>query len=321
MHEISVGSNDSGQRLDKFLKKYLSRASAGFIYSGIRKGNIKLNGRRARPHVLLKSGDTLQLFFNLSDVTGERMQGTVPKAGMDFAVAYEDKNIIIGDKPPGLLSHPDGSKAETLTGQILYYLYKKKEYDPRKEKTFSPAICNRLDRNTGGLVIAAKNFKALQDINKMIRERWIARYYRLIVKGHVKEAMKVSAYLVKDNRTNRVEVSGKPMIGSSRIETFIEPLEYGEGGYTLIEVKLGTGRTHQIRAHLAHLGFPVLGDKKYGDSKAKDLLRGKFGLKHQFLYAHRLVFERVTPFFGYLEGETVEVSLPTELRLIKERIF
>ncbi len=321
LEEVCIDINDSGQRLDKFLKKYLPRASAGFIYRCIRKGNIKLNGGRAKPHEILARGDTLQLFFDTSDMERERIQRGVPRAGKDFSIAYEDKNLLIVEKPPGLLSHPDGSNVETLTEQMIYYLYRNKEYYPAKEKTFIPAICNRLDRNTGGLVIAAKNFKTLQDISKMIRERWIARYYWLIVKGHFKEAAEASAYLIKNSRTNRVKIRERQAKGSGKIETFVKPLAYSQRGFTLLEVELGTGRTHQIRAQLAHLGFPIVGDRKYGDRGINDMFGREFDLKHQFLYAHRLNFEEVTPFLGYMKGRTVEVPLPTKLRQIKEGLF
>ncbi len=321
VQKIIVGKNDSGQRLDKFLKKYMPRASAGFIYRSIRKKNIRLNGKRAQPSTILAEGDMLQVFFHLGDMVSDTTQRPVPRTGMDFSVVYQDKNILIVDKPPGLLSHPDGGQGETLTGQVLYYLYKSAEYHPAGEKTFAPALCNRLDRNTGGLTIAAKNFSALQDMNRMIRERWVARYYKLIVTGHIKDITDISAYLVKDSQANRVRVTDERTEGSARIDTFIRPLKHGPGGYTLLEVRLGTGKTHQIRAQLAHIGHPVIGDTKYGDREANRILRRDFGLKHQFLYAYRLVFERVTPLFGYLEGVEVTVPLPPELKRIEQQLF
>ncbi|MDD2574242.1 MAG: RluA family pseudouridine synthase [Bacillota bacterium] len=321
MQEVLIGKNDSGQRLDKFLKKYMPLASAGFIYSSIRKKKIRLNGRRAQPSQILEEGDALQIFFDTGDMVREMPQGFVLKTAIEFSAVYQDENILIVDKPPGLLSHPDGGQGTTLTDQILYYLYKCKEYNPAGEKTFIPAICNRLDRNTGGLTIAAKNFNALQDMNYMIRERWVARYYKLVVAGLIEEALEVSAYLVKDRRTNKVRVLDQWMEGSDRIETCIRPLKRSPQGYTLVEVRLGTGKTHQIRAQLAHIGHPVIGDTKYGDREANHIFKRDFGLKHQFLYAYRLVFERATPLLKHLEGRSVAVPLPPELRRIRQELF
>jgi len=319
--EIRIGRNDSGQRADKFLKKYMPKASAGFIYGSIRKKNITLNGKGFKPSTVLSEGDILQFYINNGNMGKERPLPAMLKTGQDFSVVYQDENIIIVDKPAGLLSQPDGRSTDTLVEQILYYLYKNKEYNPYAENTFTPAICNRLDRNTGGLVIAAKNFAALQDMNLMVRERWVERYYKLIVAGRVQDAAKVSAYLVKDKRTNKVKVTDKRMEGSERIETHIKPLQQSPRGYTLLEVRLITGKTHQIRAHLAHIGHPVIGDTKYGNNEANRLFKKDFGLEYQFLYAYRLVFKRVTPLFKYLEGAEVTVPLPKALESIEKGLF
>lgn len=321
VQEIFIGINDSGQRLDKFLKKYLPGASAGFIYKGIRKKNIKINGQRTKPSTILAEGDVLQVFFDIENVVEKMSEKAVPETRMDFDIPYQDKNILIANKPPGLLSHPDGGMAETLTEQILFYLYKNGEYDPLDENTFIPAICNRLDRNTGGLVIAAKNFSALQNMNQMIRERSISRYYRLIVKGRVEGDTKISAYLTKDRRANKVIIKEQETEGSEKIDTHISPLKYSQRGYTLAEAKLGTGKTHQIRAQFAYMGWPIIGDAKYGDKDTNYVLRKEFGLRHQFLYGYRLIFERTTPHFAYLKGISVEAPLPTELMRIEKKLF
>ena len=321
MREILIGKNDSGQRADKFLKKFMPRASAGFIYGSIRKKKIKLNGRGFKPSTVLSEGDVLQFYVDGEGMGRDGPHLLAPEEEQDFSVVYQDQNIIIVDKPPGLLSQPDGRQSGTLVGQVAYYLYKNKEYDPSYENTFAPAICNRLDRNTGGLVIAAKNFGALRDMNLMIRERWVERYYKLVVAGIIDKPLDISAYLVKDGRTNRVRVEDRWSEGSDRIETYIKPLKHSPRGYTLLEAGLFTGKTHQIRAHLAHIGHPLVGDTKYGDGEINEFFRKDFGLRHQFLYAYRLVFKRTTPLFKYLEGMEVKVLLPEKLRSIEQELF
>lgn len=321
LKEITIGKNDSGQRIDKFLKKFMPHASAGFIYRNLRTKKIKLNGQRAQPSTILSEEDRLEFYLHTEDMVRPTPQDSLQKTSIDFSVVYQDSNIMVADKPAGLLSHPDGGQAKTLTDQILYYLYSNKEYNPSRENTFAPAICNRLDRNTGGLIIAAKNFSALQDINLMIRERWVERYYKLIVAGHVQNSSEVFAYLVKDRQNNKVKISKDWAPGSQKIHTYYKPLKYSQRGYTLLEVRLGTGKTHQIRAHLGHIGHPVAGDVKYGDDKINRLFRKNFGLTHQFLYAYRLVFERTTPLFEYLKGMQLTVQLPSELRRIEEQLF
>jgi 23S rRNA pseudouridine955/2504/2580 synthase len=321
MREVSIGKNDSGQRADKFLKKFMPDASAGFIYGSMRRKKIRLNGKRLKPSTILSEGDVLQFYMDGEDFGRDRQSLAAPAARQPFPVAYQDGNILIADKPAGLLSHPDGRKNGTLADWVVYYLYENGEYNPREENTFTPAICNRLDRNTGGLVIAAKNFAALQDMNLMIRERWVERYYKLVVTGIIDKPLDISAYLVKDGRTNRVKVEDRWSEGGDRIETHIKPLRHSPRGYTLLEAGLFTGKTHQIRAHLAHIGHPLVGDTKYGDGEINEFFRKDFGLRHQFLYAYRLVFKRTTPLFKYLEGMEVKVLLPEKLRSIEQELF
>ena len=321
MREVRIGKNDSGQRADKFLKKFMPDASAGFIYGSLRKKKIRLNGKSLKPSTILSEGDVLQFYMDDEEFGRDRRPLSVSGARQPFPVVYQDGNILIVDKPAGLLSHPDSRQAGTLADWIVYYLYENGEYNPQEENTFTPAICNRLDRNTGGLVIAAKNFAALQDMNLMIRERWVERYYKLVVVGRIDEPLDISAYLIKDERTNKVRVEDRWSEGSDRIETYIKPLKHSPRGYTLLEARLFTGKTHQIRAHLAHIGHPVVGDAKYGDGEINRLFRRNFGLRHQFLYAYRLVFKRTTPLFKYLEGMEVEAPLPDKLRRIEEELF
>jgi 23S rRNA pseudouridine955/2504/2580 synthase len=310
MEQIKIGKNDEGQRADKFLKKYLSRASAGFIYRMIRKKQILINGGRLQPSDILSEGDILQLNF-LVDGLSRNIEGNVPdKAGMDFSVAYEDKNILVADKPAGLLSHPDGSRRQTLIDQILFYLYKKGEYDPKAENSFVPALCNRLDRNTGGLVICAKNFRALQDINDMIHNRQIQKYYMAVVKGTVTVQREITGYLSKDGLTNKVRITNDREQRGKEIFTRYRPLKPSSQGYTLLEVELITGRPHQIRAHLAAEGLPIIGDEKYGDRTVNLYFKQRYGLNGQLLFAYRIKFGRGASQVAYLEGREVNTMPP-----------
>ena len=321
MKEKTVGKNDSGQRVDRFLKKFMPHAAAGFIYKSIRTKRIKLNGQRTKPSAILAEGDKLQLYLDAQDLGRGSSKKVIRKTGMEFSTVYQDENIMVVNKPPGLLSHPDGGQTEALAEQVLYYLYTSGQYDPRRENTFVPAICNRLDRNTGGLVIAAKNFAALQDMNLMIRKGWVERYYKLVVAGHVENSSEALAYLVKDKKTNRVRITSEKVEGSSRIHTYYRPLKHSRRGFTLLEARLGTGKTHQIRAHLAYLGHPVAGDAKYGDKAVNRLLGKDFGLTHQFLYAYRIEFKRTTSLFSYLDAMKFFAPLPQELKSIEEKLF
>jgi 23S rRNA pseudouridine955/2504/2580 synthase len=184
-----------------------------------------------------------------------------------------------------------------------------------------PALCNRLDRNTGGLVIAAKNFQALRDMNCMIREKWVDKYYKSIVKGTINEESRIEGFLAKDESTNTVKIFDEQVEGSKEICTLYKPLKLNSQGFTLLEIKLITGKPHQIRAHLAYSGYPIVGDYKYGDRMVNRNFRESYGLKSQFLYAHRLIFSETTEFFEYLKGMEIRTELPHELEIIEEDLF
>lgn len=321
MEEIRIGKNDSGQRADKFLKKFLSKAPAGFIYKMVRKKKIKLNKCRMMPSEILKEGDTIQFYF-----APETLKKFIPKiqvteTGMDFNIAYQDKNILVVDKPAGLLSHSDREKEETLIDQVIYYLYRSGEYNPYSEKSFVPALCNRLDRNTGGLVLAAKNFSALQDMNYMIKEKWVEKYYITVVAGKMDSEKYVQGFLVKDKSTNRVKIINHPAEGCKEIKTSFTPVKYSDRGYTMLNVQLITGKPHQIRAHLAYTGYPLVGDNKYGNRKVNEFFKNIYNLRYQLLYANRITFKNTTPIFEYLRGKTITHEPPIELIKIIKDIF
>lgn len=312
MEEIRVGRNDSGQRLDKFLKKYFDGIPAGLIYKMLRKKTVKLNRQRVHPSHILAEGDVIQVYAELDNARNPRPDTAVPQTAVGFGVAYEDENIIVADKPPGLLSHPDKRGQESLVDQVIFYLSTRGEYSPDREQTFAPALCNRLDRNTGGLVIAAKNLRALQEMNHMIREKWVGKYYKAIVKGIINRAGSMKGLLKKEESSNTVRVYNDGGEGGKRIHTEYRPLQTSGEGFTLLEIKLITGRPHQIRAHLAYYGHPIAGDPKYGDKMVNTRFRNDFGIGWQLLYADKLVFERTTPFFSYLQGQIVTAGLPAD---------
>ena len=308
MRELTIGKNDAGQRLDKFLSKTLYRMPDSLMYRYIRQKKVKVNRKRAEGNTRLCEGDIVQLFikdeFFIRSENSSSSYGFSPK----ISVVYEDENIIVCDKRPGVLVHPDssGDDRNTLLLHIKAYLFQKGEYDPEDEQSFAPSLCNRIDRNTGGLVIAAKNAAALREINRIIRDDLINKYYLCIVHGTFsKKSDTVESYLLKDHEKNRVAISDKPSAGWKKIITEYRCLETSDD-LSLLEVNLLTGRTHQIRAHLAHIGHPLLGDGKYGNNRDD---RSK-GFKYQALYSYRIVFKNITGELSYLSNK--EISVPIE---------
>ncbi|MBQ9736065.1 MAG: RluA family pseudouridine synthase [Clostridia bacterium] len=312
MRELTVRRNDAGQRLDKFLSKALPSLPPALLYKSVRLKKIKVNRRRAEGKQMLVEGDTIQLF--LKDEFFEGSEGAATKNALasihvNLSVVYEDENVLLVSKRPGVAVHEDkDGNANTLILHIQAYLYQKGEYDPDAEHSFAPALCNRIDRNTGGIVIAAKNAEALRILNDAIRRRVIDKFYLCAVHGVPKprEAL-LSGYLLKDEASNTVRVFDKnPPRGAKEIKTRYRTLAVKDG-FALLEVELLTGRTHQIRAHLAHVGHPLLGDGKYGENKA-DRARG---YKHQALTSYRLRFsfpEGEEHALSYLRGKTVTLG-------------
>ena len=307
MQEFIITGNDAGQRLDRFLGKAAPLLPASLMQKGIRTKNIKVNGKRAERGQRLCDGDVVRLY--LDDRYFEKpapdsgwKKVTAPK----LHVVYEDSQILLVDKRPGIAVHPhDGAEyGRTLIDQIQAYLYAQGEWDPKQEHAFAPALCNRIDRNTGGIVIAAKTAMALRVMNQKIRDRELGKYYLAIVKGAPRPAQGVlKGYLFKDAVKNRVYVTDQPQGGSKTAQTKYRTLA-SSNGLSLVECELITGRTHQIRAQFAHAGCPLLGDGKYG-TLGKNAPR-----KYQALYAYRLEFRFTTPAEGleYLNGASFRVD-------------
>lgn len=300
MREFQINSNEAGQRFDKYLKKLLADAPNSFVYKMLRKKNITLNGKKADGTEKLAKGDTVKLF--LSDETFDKFAGKQGAAAANvlpcglkvLPVIYEDEDILIVNKPSGMLSQKAKPTDVSANEHIISYLIEKGELKEEMMRTFKPSICNRLDRNTSGLLIAGKTLRGLQKMSQTLRERTVKKYYRCIVKGEVNEASYIKGWLAKDERSNKVTIrADKPQIDTGDsflpIETEYIPL-WATHGYSELEVHLITGRSHQIRAHLASIGHPIVGDRKYGDKNVNEHFRKELQIDSQMLHAYRMVF-------------------------------
>ncbi|MBO4941651.1 MAG: RluA family pseudouridine synthase [Clostridia bacterium] len=295
MKKIVAGPNDAGQRLDKFLAKLLKTASMGMIYKWLRKKRVKVNGKKQEISYVLNVGDVLELYVNDEFFENEKKEQAFEFEEGILCIAYEDENILVADKPSGVAVH--GEKG-CLLDSITAYLVKKGEFSPEKEHTFAPALCNRIDKNTSGLVIAAKNAKALRIINEKIRDREINKYYLLRAENpeRLEKSGKIAGYTVKNEKERKVYFFKKEMPNSKYCETLFRKLD--DDG--VFEVQLLTGRTHQIRASFASKGCPLIGDVKYG---AKKNGRKDF----QQLRAYKIEFDFRTPAgeLDYLDGKVI----------------
>ena len=287
MKELTIGTNDAGQRLDRFLAKAVPLLPASLAQKYIRLKRIKRNGARAQRDTRLEAGDLLQLYINDEFFDTPREDNAyLTVAAPKLNIVYEDENILLVDKRPGLAVHPhDGAEyGRTLIDQIQAYLYQKHEWRPREENAFTPALCNRIDRNTGGIVIAAKTAEALRVMNQKIKDRELDKRYLAIVEGTPKPREgSLKGYLFKDAVKNRVFVTDGPKPGAKTCQTNYKVLD-SRNGLSLVECELITGRTHQIRAQFAHAGHPLLGDGKYGK------LDKRFDRTYQALYSYKLTF-------------------------------
>ena len=323
MQELHVTANEAGQRLDKLLAKFLNQAPKSFLYKMMRKKNIVLNGKKCTGNEKLKQGDSIKLFF--SDETMEKFSAgtyvTPKKEKINMLpIIYEDEQVLLMNKPVGVLSQKAKDSDVSAVEILINYLIETNQLSKEQFRTFHPSICNRLDRNTSGILVAGKTLPALQEMNRFFKERTIAKYYRCLVKGRViKNEDYIKGYLVKDRKTNKVSITKKETEEGVPIETEYCVIQSNDE-VSLLEVHLITGKTHQIRAHLASIGHPIIGDYKYGDKQINEMYRQEYGLKSQLLHAYRLEMPSSDGSLAYLNDKKFVAELPDKfIKICKDK--
>lgn len=309
MKQFLIEENEAGQRFDKYLAKLLKDAPKSFFYKMLRKKNITLNGKKATGSEKLQKGDEIRLF--LSDETFEKFSGSTETSYPEYPldILYEDADILLINKPAGMLSQPADGSEPSLVEYLIGYLLKNGSLTPEALKTFRPSVCNRLDRNTSGIVAAGKSLAGLQELSRLFHDRTLHKDYLCLADGVLKDKNYVKGYLHKDTKCNKVIVSAREAPGSLPIETEYTPLG-NNGQLTLLKVRLITGRSHQIRAHLASIGHPIIGDGKYGRETINKKYRERSRLKYQLLHAYQLQFPALFGKLKPLSGRTFTADVP-----------
>lgn len=319
MKLVIVNENEAGQRLDKLLAKYLSEASKSFLYKMLRKKNITLNNKKANGNEKTALHDEIRFF--LSDETFEKFSKkntdiTNIKMTSKLQIIYEDKHILLLNKPANMLSQKAKSSDISINEEMLAYLLETEQITGEELKTFRPAVCNRLDRNTSGLIVAGKTLIGLQTMAEVFKDRSLHKYYLCLVSGEVVKEQTIDGWLTKDEKQNKVQISRECTEGALPIHTQYTPLET-KNGITLLKVWLITGRSHQIRAHLASIGHPIIGDAKYGNRKVNQKFTEAFGVKYQMLHSYQLVMPQIKGELGYLSGKEFTAKVP----LVFDKVF
>ena len=370
MKQFTVQENEAGQRMDKLLAKLLNKAPKSFIYKMLRKKNITLNGKKADGSEKLALNDEIKLF--LSDETMDQFSEAVTTTDIsstdvehNLNVIYEDKHILVVNKPLGVLSQKAEKDDVSMVEYIMSYLLRSQQITKEQLLSFKPAVCNRLDRNTGGILIAGKSLPGLQEMARLLKDRSLNKYYLCIVKGKVEEKKTIEGYLSKDEEKNQVKIYQTQIENTEYICTEYEPIRYSKnvlinalkdetllkeeaylrnlkkssienkdllksgsnaeeeiaGEFTLLQVKLVTGRSHQIRAHLASIGHPIIGDFKYGDQRTNHFFKKKYGLTHQLLHSYRMVFPNIAGELSNLSGKEFVAEVPEIFAKIQKDLF
>lgn len=340
MKQIYVQSNEAGQRFDKLLSKLLNKAPKSFIYKMLRKKNITLNGKKADGSEKLNVKDLVTLF--LSDATIEQFNEPIQTTDVEpeLNIIYEDQHVMILNKPMGILTQKAQKGDVSMVEHIIAYLLSSDQITKEQLISFKPSVCNRLDRNTSGILIAGKSLVGLQEMARLLKNRTIGKYYLCIVKGRLTDKKRMEGFLSKDEEKNRVRIYTEQAENTEYICTEYEPIAYSKhlpsymqkedtagnlqdafGSFTLLRVKLITGKSHQIRAHLASIGYPLIGDYKYGDQKANHYFKKKYGLSHQLLHSYQMTFPNMEGTLSYLSGKTFTADVPELFDKIKNDLF
>ena len=326
MKKIIIDAAASEQRLDKYLKRYFPNAGMGFLYRMLREKKIKLNNSKSDGRSILKTGDEIDVYFSddtikkfMGDSVLSDLHGAVEKAKANAfrnGIIYEDKEVLFLNKPADMLSQKSKPCDVSACELLINYLFESDQILNDDLKKYKPSAVNRLDRNTSGILLCAKTLHAARELSEIIKYRTVKKEYMALVKNRMDKICDISAFLKKNHSDNMVKISSVKKEGYDRIETSFEPIGY-LGNDTLLSIDLKTGKTHQIRAQLSYMGYPIIGDEKYGDKKTNKLYFDKYGLKRQFLHAYRITFPKKLDYLKAIQGRSFIASLPNELKILE----